>query len=168
MKRLTKQLMAKWKDNPYCQRCGVLTILPQDVPGKINTHTGVKQIKKTPDNMATIQHIYDKLHPLRLVDTNDARHLLWCNKCNSEDAKQLNKRNNNPTMKKNITAIAINDEEGILVDQLHTLIAGYDHAPSVIYLLYKYRETKIEWPTKVKDYEIIVLAETQQFAFARF
>lgn len=76
-----------WEANPHCENCGVLTILPEDVPGKINPTTGIKQIKHVPDNMATIQHKYDKISGKRhLKDTSEERvHLLWCTKCNYAD-----------------------------------------------------------------------------------
>jgi len=70
--------------------------------------------------------------------------------------------------KKNISTIALNDEEGIFVDQLNNLIAGYDHAPSIIYLLHRYKDALIDWPSKFKDYDIVILEPTYQFAFAKF
>lgn len=75
-----------WEANSYCENCGVLTILPEDVPGKINS-AGVKQIKTVPDNMATIQHKYDKISGKRETkNTPEERvHLLWCTKCNYAD-----------------------------------------------------------------------------------
>lgn len=36
-----------WESNPYCENCGVLTILPKDVPGEINPNNGHKNIKSS-------------------------------------------------------------------------------------------------------------------------
>lgn len=84
-----------WKANPYCEKCGILTILPEDVPGVINLKTGVKQMYDVPDNMATIQHRYDRWSGMKsLRDTPYARALyLWCNKCNFLDGVEREKQN---------------------------------------------------------------------------
>jgi hypothetical protein len=82
-KKLAKQRLELWKKNPHCENCGVLTILPDDLPYSIGK-TGNKNIKIFPNNTATIQHKYDRLHPQRNIKTNERRHFLWCIKCNRE------------------------------------------------------------------------------------
>lgn len=76
-----------WNRDPHCENCGILTILPETLPGKINPTSGVKQMRDVPDNMATIQHRYDRFSGMKqLLDTKYSRALyLWCNKCNFED-----------------------------------------------------------------------------------
>lgn len=69
--------------NPHCEKCGILTILPEDLPYTIDA-LGTKQIDNIP-NMATIQHKYHKLHPLRrVVNRRERRLFLWCYKCNNQ------------------------------------------------------------------------------------
>ncbi len=80
-----------WLRDPHCEKCGVELVLPESVPGKMNG--GRKQIKVTPDNMATIQHKYDRFSGLRWMrsDEHERVHFLWCNKCNWEDGVQKQK-----------------------------------------------------------------------------
>lgn len=70
--------------------------------------------------------------------------------------------------KKNISPISINSEEGIFIDNMHALIAGYDHAEGCIYLLHAYKSVHIEWPVNFKDYDIVIMPEAQQFSLAKF
>lgn len=82
---LQKQRRKMWDKDPRCENCGVVTVLPEDLPGKISK-LGIKQIKVVPPNMATIQHKYSRLHPNRGLAPNDERvHFLWCTKCNFEE-----------------------------------------------------------------------------------
>jgi len=89
-KQLRKQRQHLWnKFDGRCENCGVFTVLPEDVPGyeKIN---GVLEINKPPDNMATIQHRYSKVDPMRHIYRRDERrHFLWCNKCNNDHARYV-------------------------------------------------------------------------------
>ena len=73
-----------WKKNPHCENCKRLTVLPEDVPYVIGSD-GKRKIKVVPDHMATIQHKYSRLSPLRRKRTTDRRLLLWCHKCNYDD-----------------------------------------------------------------------------------
>lgn len=82
---LQKQRRRMWMNNPCCENCGVLTILPEDVPGRVNS-SGIKQIREVPSNMATIQHKYSRLHPKRGTNPNERVHFLWCTKCNAEES----------------------------------------------------------------------------------
>lgn len=75
-----------WRKNPHCENCGVLTVLPKDVDGKINPNNGYRQIKDVPPNMATIQHKYSRLNKKRLEHTHERRWFLWCHKCNHADS----------------------------------------------------------------------------------
>lgn len=88
MKSLTGQRNRLWNINPRCEKCGVVTILPIDVPGACYDEAGLLHIKNVPDNMATIQHKYDKLHPMRQENRSakkrERRRFLWCIKCNRE------------------------------------------------------------------------------------
>lgn len=81
MSKSSKQKVYLWKKDPHCKRCGVLTVLPKDVPGDHIDASGCFSIIDPPDNMATIQHPYNRTHPLRKMG---GRHLLWCYKCNQE------------------------------------------------------------------------------------
>lgn len=83
-KSFKQQREKMWQQNPHCRRCGVLTILPKDVPGARFKPNGQLMIKVVPPNMATIQHKYDRLHPNRKKETKEKRHFLWCAKCNWE------------------------------------------------------------------------------------
>lgn len=112
MTKLRKQRTRLWEEDPHCRNCGVLTILPHDVPGYQPESKFV-----SPDNMATIQHVYSRLNPERRQingtrgNQPEPRHLLWCFKCNQEDCKkemdelgieELRKRAMNGHHKKNI------------------------------------------------------------------
>lgn len=86
---IKKQRTRMWRANPHCENCGVLTVLPEDCPGWQAKGDGSTFLKKVPANMATIQHKYDKLHPLRnVIRPNERRHFLWCYKCNHEHYKK--------------------------------------------------------------------------------
>lgn len=61
-----------WIKDPHCVYCGVETILPDDCNEKG---------KPAPPNMATIDHKYSKLNPLRNVVKQE--YLLCCNLCNN-------------------------------------------------------------------------------------
>lgn len=75
-----------WRIDPHCEKCGVVTILPQNVDGAYTDEHGLLIIKKVPHNMATIQHIYNRMNPLRRtpLKPNERRLLLWCYRCNTE------------------------------------------------------------------------------------
>lgn len=76
----TRKLRARrnklWAEDPHCRQCGVLTVLPQ------NTRNHKLS------NLATIEHIYSKLNPKRLIqpEVNEIRRILLCQKCNLENA----------------------------------------------------------------------------------
>jgi hypothetical protein len=83
-RQLRELRLSLWISNPRCEKCGVVTVLPSDLPYSVDKK-GNKILKGVaPDNMATIQHKYDKLHPFRHVKTSERRLFLWCLKCNSE------------------------------------------------------------------------------------
>ena len=69
-----------------CENCGILTVLPEDLPKRPRKEGGAHtELLVVPPNMATIQHKYDKLHPLRnITDRRERRHFLWCYQCNRE------------------------------------------------------------------------------------
>lgn len=61
-----------WVQNPNCIYCGIETILPEDCNEKG---------KPAPPHMATIDHKYSRLNPLRNVVKQE--YLLCCNLCNN-------------------------------------------------------------------------------------
>ena len=70
-------------NDPHCRKCGVLTISPETVPNPACP----------PDNMATLEHIFSRYHPIRYSDdylrmkAKDRRTLL-CYRCNQNNAKE--------------------------------------------------------------------------------
>ncbi len=75
--RLARRRKRMWLEDPHCENCGILTVLPE--------HIKMGKKKRQPPNMATIQHKYHRLHPLRMVRTDDRRTYLWCRSCNTKD-----------------------------------------------------------------------------------
>jgi hypothetical protein len=71
-KKIQKEKIRLWRKNPHCENCGIKT--------SICFTAGVG--KKTPPNLATIQHKYHKLHPLRNKDHKERILFLWCYNCN--------------------------------------------------------------------------------------
>jgi hypothetical protein len=65
--------------NPYCPRCGVKMILPEDLP-----NYGPK-LKVIPDNMCTLEHVHSRLNPLRGVPFPNT---ILCAKCNHEEGRK--------------------------------------------------------------------------------
>lgn len=88
-KSLRKWRERRWKIDPHCEKCGVETIRPQDVPGVRFKPDGTPIIKKIPDNMATVQHRFDRLHPQRRGNSRERKRYLWCYKCNHEYYKTV-------------------------------------------------------------------------------
>lgn len=88
MSKFKKQRARLWNIDPHCENCGVPTILPEDCPGfKPN------QKWPQPNNMATIQHVHNRLDPNRRqtpgeIQTTKRLHLLWCYKCNQDDNEE--------------------------------------------------------------------------------
>lgn len=86
MGHLSKKRKRMWLIDPHCENCGVLTVLPETLPCKINPNTGLKQYDPLPDNCATIQHKYSRFSDKRgQIHHNEKRLFLWCHKCNWED-----------------------------------------------------------------------------------
>lgn len=86
--RSAKRLrIALFNQNPHCENCGVLLILPENVPGNYIAN-GVNKLRTTPDNMATIQHIHPRDHPDRGKTNGQRKNKLWCFKCNMEDNRE--------------------------------------------------------------------------------
>lgn len=83
-----------WKEDNHCRRCGIETLLPDQIMSKYRLLESQKSdfIKlislEDRNQMATIQHIYDRYHPLRLTvpKNQESRYELWCWKCNNEDS----------------------------------------------------------------------------------
>lgn len=96
-KALQRRRFSLWIVNPRCERCGIVTILPEMLDGVNYNHAGHLQLKTQPDNMATIQHKYFKLHPLRLTQPKkgERRWFLWCYKCNQDYFKKYEQPINN-------------------------------------------------------------------------
>lgn len=82
--RLRKRRERLWLNDPHCENCGKLTILPEQLPG-YKPGIGLKGYEQ-PSNMATIQHRYSKNNPKRkFYIPGERRHLLWCHECNKKD-----------------------------------------------------------------------------------
>jgi len=64
-----------WVKDPHCHYCGIETILSHDMP------QGVSYLP----NMATIDHVYSRLNPLR--QTQRQKLVLSCNLCNNYRAR---------------------------------------------------------------------------------
>ena len=88
---LKNQRRKMWLSNPNCRKCGRLTVLPEDIEGYIQEDNLKKKVN-TPDNMATIQHVYCRNHPLRTKITKNKRHKLWCFKCNTKESRKEAKK----------------------------------------------------------------------------
>lgn len=76
-----------WFENPFCRKCGIMTILPESVPGAKYKKNGEMYLKKIIPHMATIQHKYCRNHPLRLsplLHPHEQRRELWCWQCNHD------------------------------------------------------------------------------------
>ena len=74
--RFRKMLAKLYNKNPYCPKCGVFMILPEDIPDK---KPGVK--KNVPDNMCTYEHSQPRCSPYRLGTIPNKNGIL-CKKCN--------------------------------------------------------------------------------------
>src|SRR3972149_5057373 len=77
-KGLQKRRRKLYHNNPYCPRCGILMILPEDL-----TDYGPK-MKNLPENMCTIEHTFSRLDALRQQPFPNS---ILCNKCNNEVGK---------------------------------------------------------------------------------
>lgn len=69
--RLRRRRIRLWNKDPRCRRCGVVTVLPEDVNG-------------LPENMATIEHMDGRMLGTRGTFRNVERTTLWCRKCNND------------------------------------------------------------------------------------
>ena len=69
-----------WRRDPHCFWCGVLTVLVWECP---KVPRGDPR-RRPPDNLATVDHLRPRTHPLRLEPnpTGAERTVLACNKCN--------------------------------------------------------------------------------------
>lgn len=92
MSNLRKKKLKLWYANPHCENCGKLTMLPEQHPNVLRKDDGQMYFKKdTPHNIATIQHKYFRLHPLRhaRVHFNERRLYLSCYECNKKYYKDF-------------------------------------------------------------------------------
>jgi hypothetical protein len=78
-RKLKKQRTKMFAENPHCYWCGKELVLWEGDSGKM------------PDNGATIDHLYSRLHPLRLKKTGDLRRVLSCRWCNNERSREETK-----------------------------------------------------------------------------
>lgn len=79
MTSLHKQKIKLHKQNPRCYWCQTPTILYEP-----------KQGEKTPDNMATIDHLFDRFHPERKTPNHKKliKRVLACHRCNNKRSAQ--------------------------------------------------------------------------------
>jgi hypothetical protein len=72
--QLKKQRIRFWNEDPTCDWCGIITILPENVDSENS-----QQVAR----MATIDHLRNRTHVNRLESPNNTtRHVLACNRCN--------------------------------------------------------------------------------------
>jgi hypothetical protein len=87
-KRLRRRLQRLWEEDPHCHWCGKLTYMVLYPPGE------EFMLKKQTSQMATIDHIYSRLHPKRLEAPRGERHedlsrtVLACFQCNQERSRR--------------------------------------------------------------------------------
>jgi hypothetical protein len=83
--KVARALMYR-KQGGHCHYCNILCILPECVPHPIN-------FKLTPQ-IATLDHIYDRFHPLRMRGKEgEKRYVMACWKCNTELGRQRCREN---------------------------------------------------------------------------
>lgn len=83
LRRIRNKLHA---ENPNCHYCGRPTILPEHTNPPVT-----KQRVKVPHNMATVDHLFSRYHPLRRIHKGEKRYVLACNWCNGRRAKKEEK-----------------------------------------------------------------------------
>ena len=91
--RLNQRRKRLFKKNPYCVHCGVKMILPEEI-GYINQSNNRRKLKSYPDNLCTIDHIFSKVHPLKISgELKKGKTIICCSKCNNrkgnEDVQKL-------------------------------------------------------------------------------
>ena len=69
--------------NPYCPRCGVEMILPEDLPRHPRK---VYEPTVHPDNMCMYEHKYSRLNKKRGT-RDESQNSILCRKCNNELGK---------------------------------------------------------------------------------
>jgi len=93
----SKHLLILWKHNPNCVNCGC------------TTRYGVRLGKgKVPDDVATIQHLYPKNHPVREYCRCV---VLFCRKCNVEDNREMSRKLNKIENNKILQMLQSEDDE---------------------------------------------------------
>lgn len=85
--RMKRRRTRLWNEDPHCRRCGVVTILPQDLASRYKLANVGDISKKVPkgihEQMATIEHQRSRLNPLRGTNWEEST-TLYCYKCNQE------------------------------------------------------------------------------------
>lgn len=104
-----------WIDDDKCKNCGVTTVLPSSL--EMKRCVKGRYLVSIPDNMATLQHVYDRLHPMRHPSKyhktpSESRYTLFCNKCNTTDndmvtlARKLGAKLTKPKIKQKTTTMS--------------------------------------------------------------
>ena len=83
-KQKIRQRTRLYNENPFCPKCNVKMILPEEI-GFIDLPNGNRKLKYEPKNLCTIEHKYTKLEAERVKPnyTNEIRHSLLCKLCNN-------------------------------------------------------------------------------------
>lgn len=78
-RRIKRQRLRMWKEDPRCRFCGQVTVLPPD-----------KRKQKAQDNWATIEHLRSRLDPNRgeKPKQGEVRRVLCCWRCNNDRNNQ--------------------------------------------------------------------------------
>ena len=88
--RIRKRVRELWFADPHCTLCGRPTFLVDEIARLWGVP--LARVCKLPpiviESMATLDHIFDRLNPLRRVNEGHERTRLACWKCNNELGRQ--------------------------------------------------------------------------------
>lgn len=148
---LKRMRIAFWKANPRCYYCNELTILPTDIPDLLDLQAqGI-----TPDNMATIEHIYTRYDTERFEENGEKKCVLACYKCNHDKEQEraslipkeeLQKRSRRfplskfitEDMKKEIIETVFGDREFLFPEQIDSFTVNYFRTHDLLDMKSKY------------------------------
>jgi len=82
--KIKKLRTSLWKENSQCYYCKTLTILPTDFPNLLE----LQKKGITPDNMATVEHLYSRYEEERFKEGGQDQCVLSCYKCNQEKERE--------------------------------------------------------------------------------
>jgi hypothetical protein len=86
--KLKRLRISLWKLNPLCHYCFKQTQLPTDFPDLLS----LQKKGITPDNMATVEHIYTRYEPERFEEGGEDKCVLACYKCNKDREREVSSK----------------------------------------------------------------------------